>query len=531
MNRNIKNPIAKLTLILEGFCYPLPVGIMIYLLVLSGGGNIPANNYFIAISIPATVSLLGWSFIRRAGLIKVVKLLNKETLSNEEAVEVKTIFLNYPRKEFIALLYGLLVIPLVPLILFLLGTFHIEIFIVSLLLTVGGFMVSYFFLFQTEIYLSKYLKYPEISRVSVRKDDLKSFTIFQKSFIALFASVFYPATLYGAVLYMVQRKIVAISDIGTTIFVLSSIMVPTAAFSIFAFTKSIKQSAQNSSVAITELANGKLNKHRIAVISGDEVGLICQDLNSLNDVLQSSISSIKEISKKVAEGSTQFSQTSRRLSEGASTQAANIEEISTSVEQTNASIQKNSENSRQTEQIAEQVSLEAENSGEAVEQAVTAVKQITEKIKLIEEIARNTNLLALNAAIEAARAGEAGKGFAVVATEVRKLAEHSQKAAVEISELSINTAEFADNAGKLLASFVPNVKKTAEQIHEISSATAEQASGMGQINQAILQLELVIQQNASASEEVAATASVLASEAGSLKQEVSFFKVKQITEK
>jgi methyl-accepting chemotaxis protein len=133
--------------------------------------------------------------------------------------------------------------------------------------------------------------------------------------------------------------------------------------------------------------------------------------------------------------------------------------------------------------------------------------------------------LALNAAIEAARAGQHGKGFAVVAAEVRKLAERSQVAAGEISEISLSSVKVAENAGEMLKTLVPAIRKTANLVQEISSASAEQNSGAQQINKAMQQLDQVIQQNASASEELASNAEEFSAQAARLNQILSFFKI------
>jgi methyl-accepting chemotaxis protein len=151
--------------------------------------------------------------------------------------------------------------------------------------------------------------------------------------------------------------------------------------------------------------------------------------------------------------------------------------------------------------------------------------EIVEKINTIQEIARQTDLLALNAAVEAARAGNEGRGFAVVAGEVRKLAERSRDAATEISEMSVANVEVVDRAGAILRKIVPEIRRTAELVQEISSGSQEQSRGVGEINLSIQQLDSVVQSNASASEELAATSEALSRQADDLEGVMSFFRL------
>ncbi|WP_010546210.1 methyl-accepting chemotaxis protein, partial [Sphingomonas elodea] len=172
----------------------------------------------------------------------------------------------------------------------------------------------------------------------------------------------------------------------------------------------------------------------------------------------------------VSSGSQELSSSSEQVSQGATEQAAAAEQASAAMEEMAANIKQNADNATQTEKIARQSAKDAETSGVAVDRAVGAMRTIAEKIGIVQEIARQTDLLALNAAVEAARAGEHGRGFAVVASEVRKLAERSQSAAAEISSVSSETVKAAAEAGDMLGRLVPDIRRTAELVSEISAA-------------------------------------------------------------
>jgi len=151
------------------------------------------------------------------------------------------------------------------------------------------------------------------------------------------------------------------------------------------------------------------------------------------------------------------------------------------------------------------------------------MQEIASKISIIEEISRQTNMLALNAAIEAARAGEHGKGFAVVASEVRKLAERSQTAAAEISELTDDVVTLSELAGDRLDDLVPSIKKTADLVQEISVAASEQDTGASEINNALQQLDAVVQRSAGSAEDLVSSAKELNEQSSSQKQTVDYF--------
>ena len=279
----------------------------------------------------------------------------------------------------------------------------------------------------------------------------------------------------------------------------------------------------NATAAVAnEIAQGNLTVEAKPLSDKDTLGLA---LERMIEKLRQIVSEALTAAQNVSAGSQELSASAEQLSQGATEQASSAEEASSSMEEMAANVKQNADNASQTEKIAAQSAKDAEASGAAVGRAVSAMQTIAEKITIVQEIARQTDLLALNAAVEAARAGEHGKGFAVVASEVRKLAERSQAAAAEIGTLSTDTVKVAQEAGAMLSKLVPDIKRTAELVEEITAACREQDVGSSQINQAIQQLDKVGQQNASASEQVSSTSEELASQAEQLQSTIAYFRI------
>jgi methyl-accepting chemotaxis protein len=266
----------------------------------------------------------------------------------------------------------------------------------------------------------------------------------------------------------------------------------------------------------------------ILIKKGDKNSLLF-DIKGMVEKLSSILKTVYSNADSLACVSKEISDTAHSLSQSSSEQAASVEETSSSIEQITSSIDQNSENAKVTDSMACKSAKEATDGGQAVGSTVNAMKIIASKIGIVDDIAYQTNLLALNAAIEAARAGEHGKGFAVVASEVRKLAERSQVAAQEISELAHNSVGLAEKAGKLLDEIVPSINRTSELVQQIASASAEQSSGVGQINTAMGQLNQITQQNAAASEELAATSEEMTRQTEQLQEVIAFFKLNENT--
>lgn len=277
--------------------------------------------------------------------------------------------------------------------------------------------------------------------------------------------------------------------------------------------------------SITKLENGELSKHLVKFDSDDEMGLLSRAVNSLNIKIREIVKSIRHEAGIVSESSNVMKNISSVVAEGSGAQASSVEEVSSSIVEMAANIQNNTNNAKQTEKIAKTASDGIGNVVSRSEESMKFINQIAEKINIVNEIAFQTNLLALNASVEAARAGQHGKGFAVVAQEVRKLAENSKTAADEIINLTQKSVAVFADTNDLMKKIAPDIAKTSSLVKEITESSIEQDRAAAQINNAVQELDNVIQQNASTADSMSTNSRNLDKEATELINIIDFFKI------
>lgn len=295
----------------------------------------------------------------------------------------------------------------------------------------------------------------------------------------------------------------------------------------FFTTRSIVEPVHKATIFSRQLADGNLINYEVMDFN-DEAGQMLNSMNNMTDKLSLVVREVSSSITQLSFASQQISQTSQQLSTSNSEQAAGLEEITSTIEQISSGIAQNANNAAHTNEIAERTADMSTTGSQAVENTVKAMREIASKLSIIEDISYQTNLLALNAAIEAARAGEQGRGFAVVASEVRKLAERSRAAAQDIRKVAASSIEVAEHAGALLSEMLPSIRSTASLIEEIAIASQQQKQNIFEINNAMSELGKMTERNAAVSEELASVSEEMSSQAHSLQQLISFFKIKSV---
>jgi methyl-accepting chemotaxis protein len=284
------------------------------------------------------------------------------------------------------------------------------------------------------------------------------------------------------------------------------------------------------------ISGGNLSAAR-RVAGEDETAQLLNALADMTDSLRRVVGQVRSSSDAVQVRSSEIALGNGDLSARTALTTDNLERTAKSVEQLAANVRKTADSARQANEVSAAAAQVAQKGGALVGQVVQTMKlieasskQINDIIGVIDSIAFQTNILALNAAVEAARAGEQGRGFAVVAGEVRNLAMRSAGAAREIKRL-IDTsvgdvregAGLVENAGVTMHEIVQQVAQVSTLIAGISTASTLQASEIGQVQEAVQQLETMTRQNRVLVEQSAAASESMKEEAVALSGAVGVF--------
>ncbi|UUX95672.1 methyl-accepting chemotaxis protein [Aquabacterium sp. J223] len=303
--------------------------------------------------------------------------------------------------------------------------------------------------------------------------------------------------------------------------------------------RAIGRPLQQALLIAQTVASGDLSQEFDDGGRQDEFGRLLGVMGEMEDMLTDVVSRIRDATDGIATVAAQIDSGNGNLSQRTLEQTGALQRTAAGMRSLTETVNQNARRAEDASALAAGVTAAAERSGEVATQAVrqmdavsASARRMGDIIEVIEGIAFQTNILALNAAVEAARAGEHGRGFAVVAGEVQGLARRSGHAAKEIKDLIADAVEHAHTganrvaeAGRGMTEMVDAVRRVGGLLQEIASALQAQRDGIGQVNQAVVEMDHMTQQNAALVEEAAAAASALAHQAGGLQQVVAEFRL------
>ncbi len=474
----------RLNSALEGYAYFLPILFLAYFSFVGGNFADDIIQFLIAAAISTIVMFVITIYMRwrRIG-IPLQRLSSDEGLSIDELRSIKLMLISHQKYEVMLLAarscFGIILVFIV------LGALGAMTWMRFTVMTIG-FLASnpitlVFYIFQTEVSLSSFLKEERLSCIILDKNEVKPISIFQRIIFMLFSILLAPMLTFTTFLIQIRMNLLSVSNLEIHISVITILLLVMTTMAGILFAKSIKSTIFGIGNSLNSIARGEIKEAFVPMVTNDEIGSMSIDVNNLVVKIREVVSMVKDMTDEVTNSSKEMASSADDFSSQSQTTAATVEEVTSTLEEISVNTEKTFESieyqHKRTETLIENIERLyniVNSEGSEMNNAMEVKSKLDENIEnvklkinetmdlmknstneaatmlnytgMINEIADRTNLLSLNASIEAARAGEYGKGFSVVAGEIGRLAEQAGENTMNISNIMNVTRKSIDDS-------------------------------------------------------------------------------------
>ncbi len=526
-----KYPLARLTFSLEFFAYSFPVVLLAYFAVIGGNYLDNLKPFLTSAAAGSVASLVVFNLLRWWNMVPVFRALkDPEKYSREKLAEYKSLLLQRPRKEALAIPFRyLLGVGTAMILLYVFGALNNLTLLIIPLATIMVIPVNMsLFYFQTEVSLATYLQDPVFSGIILPEGSYTPLGTFPRILVVLGSVLLVPLVLFVSFLFLAINNMLVLNNFFLHIAFISFFLMGTVVVSAYYFARSTRTNMNNIKASLDRMAGGMLSIHYVPMISTDETGEMTVDINNLQLKLADVIRRIQEYSDEIMSAISEVTATTSSFSDNAQNQAASAEEITSTLEEVGAGIESiagstvsQNDNLVSLSGLIEtlsasfklissklgeylEISHVISSKGREGEESLTRMREsmsaINERSRemitvagIINDISDRINLLSLNAAIEAARAGDAGRGFAVVADEISKLADQTSSSIGEIDR-------FIKKNNEEIEGGMQSIQQTISTMGGIIEGVKSISGGMGDLS-AIMQEQLKINEQVTRSAE------------------------------
>ncbi len=202
---------------------------------------------------------------------------------------------------------------------------------------VGGLMLlpitAAFFMFQSELILSRILKEERLVRIVISKDSYRPIQIFPRILFALIAILIPPLTIFISFIILINAGTLHLEHQALHFSIIVSITVGTCIMTAFFLAQSLGKTVKNIETSLDNIADGNLSTKFVPMTTTDEAGSMSSSMNRLLLRIRSILSLIQDMFAELSASSEEMAATASSFTEQNQTSATAVEEITAALDE------------------------------------------------------------------------------------------------------------------------------------------------------------------------------------------------------